>query len=49
MARTPQRELRAYDWFLDCGSTLVLLGEFLHEGGRDKLAESIGIPLRAES
>ena len=41
-------ELRAYDWFLGCGSTLVLLGEFLHEGGRDKLAESIGIPFRGK-
>jgi len=41
-------ELRAYDWFLDCGSTLVLLGEFLHEGGRDKLAESIGVPFQGK-
>lgn len=37
------REVRAYAWFLDCGMTVVLLGEFLHEGGHDKLAESMGI------
>jgi len=41
-------ELLAYDWFLDCGRTLLLLGEFLQDGGVDGLAESIGIPLRGE-
>ena len=41
-------ELLAYDWFLDCGRTLVLLGEFLQDGGVDRLAESIGIPLRGK-
>lgn len=39
-------ELRAYDWSLDCGMTVVLLGEFLHDGGHDKLAESMGINAR---
>jgi hypothetical protein len=32
-------ELEGYDWFLDCGRTLILLGEFLQDGGRDGLAE----------
>lgn len=39
-------ELEGYDWFLDCGRTLILLGEFLQDGGRDGLAEHLGIPLR---
>ena len=30
------RELLAYDWFLDCGLTLLLLGEFLQDGGRGR-------------
>ena len=42
-------ELQAYDWFLGCGRTLVLLGEFLREGGRDRLAEHLGIPLRGSA
>jgi hypothetical protein len=41
-------ELLAYDRFLDCGRTLVLLGEFLQDGGVDELAESIGIPLQGK-
>ena len=39
------RELDGYDWFLGCGRTLVLLSEFLQQGGRDQLADHLGIRL----
>ena len=38
-------DLDAYEAFLACGRTLVLLGEFLRDGRRDDLADALGIPL----
>ena len=38
-------DIAAYRAYLDCPRTLVLLGEFLRDGRRDVLADSIGIPL----
>lgn len=38
-------DIAAYKAYLDCPRTLVLLGEFLRDGRRDVLADSIGIPL----
>ena len=38
-------DLAAYRSYLDCPRTLVLLGEFLRDGRRDVLADSLGIPL----
>ena len=38
-------DLAAYKAYLDCPRTLVLLGEYLREGWRDVLADSLGIPL----
>lgn len=38
-------DLRAYDAYLACPRTLVLLGEFLRDGQHDVLAESLGIQL----
>jgi hypothetical protein len=38
-------DLDAYEAYLACPRTLVLLGEFLRDGRRDVLADSIGIPL----
>lgn len=36
-------ELRAYQWYLGCATTLVLLGDFLRDGAKDELALSVGI------
>ena len=38
-------DIGAYRAYLDCARTLVLLGEFLPDGRRDVLADSLGIPL----
>ena len=38
-------DLDAYDAFLACPRTLIILGEFLRDGRRDVLADSLGIPL----
>ena len=38
-------DLAAYAAYLACPRTLVLLGEFLRDGRRDVLADSVGIPL----
>ena len=38
-------DLDAYNAYLDCPRTLVLLGEFLRDGRRDVLADALGIPL----
>ena len=38
-------DLAAYAAYLACPRTLVLLGEFLRDGRRDVLADSLGIPL----
>ena len=38
-------DLAAYEAYLDCPRTLVLLGEFLRDGRSDVLADSLGIPL----
>ena len=38
-------DLDAYEAYLACPRTLVLLGEFLRDGRRDVLADSLGIPL----
>lgn len=37
-------DIAAYRAYLDCPRTLVLLSEFLRDGRRDVLADSIGIP-----
>jgi len=38
-------DIAAYRAYLACPRTLVLLGEFLRDGRRDVLADSLGIPL----
>jgi len=38
-------DIDAYKAYLDCPRTLVVLGEFLRDGRRDVLADSLGIPL----
>jgi hypothetical protein len=38
-------DLAAYEAYLACGRTLVLLGEFLRDGRRDDVADALGIPL----
>jgi hypothetical protein len=38
-------ELLAYDDFVECPRTLLLLGEFFWPGDHDELAEQLGIPL----
>ena len=38
-------DLAAYAAYLHCPRTLIVLGEFLRDGRRDVLADSLGIPL----
>lgn len=40
-----QSELLAYDDFVECPRTLLLLGEYFWPGDSDELAEQLGIPL----
>lgn len=42
-------ELQAYDKYIERGSSLILIGEFLRQGQVDELAENLGIKFRGKA